>query len=258
MGPAQELLMVSGVTIGFGGILALRHVSLGVAAGGVTAIIGPNGAGKTTLFNVISSFYRPREGTVLFDGQNILQLPTHARSRIGIARTFQNIALFAGMTVLENIKLGAHALLRTNIFGAGLYLGSARREEIALTRQIDDDIIGFLDLAAVRDRPIGGLPYGVQKRVELARALALRPRLMMLDEPFAGLAPAEKREIAACIRRCVTERAITVLLIDHDMETVMGLSNHVVVLQFGTVIASGTALAVQQDPAVINAYLGAE
>jgi branched-chain amino acid transport system ATP-binding protein len=252
----QDLLTVSGVSIGFGGILALSEVSISVAAGSVTAIIGPNGAGKTTLFNVISNFYRPQAGSVLFDGTDILRLPTHARSRIGIARTFQNIALFTGMTVLENIKLGAHAQLKTNVFSAGLYLGWARREEAALTKRIDEEIIGFLDLGDVRDRPIAGLPFGVQKRVELARALAPRPRLMMLDEPVAGMNAAEKLAMAGYIRRCVDERNATVLIIDHDMETVMGLSDHVVVLNFGRVIASGPAAVVQRDPDVINAYLG--
>ena len=252
-----DLLTIDRVGLVFGGITALADVSASVAPGRVTAIIGPNGAGKTSLFNVISGFYRPTSGGITFDGQNLLALPAHARSRLGIARTFQNIALFSGLTVLENIKLGAHAQLRANVFTAGLYVGSAQREENDLTRRIDSEVIRFLDLGDIRDRPIAGLPYGLQKRVELARALVTHPRLLLLDEPFAGMNPTEKAAMAEYIRRCVGDGRTTALLIDHDMEMVMGLSDHVVVLNFGRVIASGAPQAVQRDPSVIDAYLGA-
>jgi branched-chain amino acid transport system ATP-binding protein len=255
---AGVLLAIDRASLSFGGIAALTDVSATVKEGGVTAIIGPNGAGKTTLFNVVSGFYRPQSGTVTFDGRNISALPVHGRAKLGIARTFQNIALFSGLTVLENIKLGSHVRLKANTFTSGLYLGGARREEEALTREIDEDVIGFLGLDGVRDLPTVGLPYGVLKRVELARALALRPRLMMLDEPVAGMTASEKRAMAEYIRRCVAERSTTVLLIDHDMETVMDLSDHVVVLNFGRVIAAGTAAEVRRNPEVINAYLGDE
>jgi branched-chain amino acid transport system ATP-binding protein len=252
-----DLMSIERVSLAFGGIAALSEVSVAVAAGRVTAVIGPNGAGKTSLFNVISGFYRPGAGAVTFDGANILTLPGNARSRLGIARTFQNIALFDGMTVLENIKLGAHAQLRANVLSASIYLGWARREEDDLTRRIEREVLGFLELEEVRDRSIGGLPYGVQKRVELARALVTRPRLLLLDEPFAGMNANEKARMASIIRRCVAELRTTVLLIDHDMEMVMGLSDHVAVLNFGKLIAAGTPDIVRRHPAVIDAYLGA-
>jgi len=221
-------------------------------------VIGPNGAGKTSLFNVVSGFYRPSRGAVSFEGRDILALPAHARSRLGIARTFQNIALFSGMTVLENIKLGAHAQLRANVFSAAIYLGGARREEQELGRRIERDLIDFLDLGEVRDSPIAGLPYGLQKRVEIARALVMRPRLLLLDEPVAGMNAEEKHAMAGIIRRCVADWGATVLLIDHDMSTVMDLSDHVVVLNFGCMIAAGAPGEVRRHPGVVEAYLGAE
>jgi branched-chain amino acid transport system ATP-binding protein len=257
MAAMSDLLTIERVSLAFGGIAALTEVSVAVAAGRVAAVIGPNGAGKTSLFNVISGFYRPNAGTVTFDGKDVLALPGHARSTLGIARTFQNIALFDGMTVLENVKLGAHAQLRANVFSAGVYMIWARREEDDLTRRIERDVLSFLELEEVRDGPIGGLPYGVQKRVELARALVTRPRLLLLDEPFAGMNANEKARMANTIRRCVAEFGTTVLLIDHDMEMVMGLSDHVAVLNFGKLIAAGDPDAVRRHPAVIDAYLGA-
>ena len=252
-----DLLTIDRVSLAFGGIAALSDVSVAVAQGRVTAIIGPNGAGKTSLFNVISGFYRPNAGTVMLEGRNILALPGHARSTLGIARTFQNIALFDGMTVLENIKLGAHAQLSANVFSAGVYMFWATREEDDLTRRIEREVLAFLELDNVRDGPIGGLPYGVQKRVELARALVMRPRLLLLDEPFAGMNANEKARMANYVRRCVAEWGTTVLLIDHDMEMVMGLSDHVVVLNFGKLIAAGDPDTVRRQPIVIDAYLGA-
>jgi branched-chain amino acid transport system ATP-binding protein len=252
-----DLLTIEHISLAFGGIAALTDVSVGVAEGCVSAVIGPNGAGKTSLFNVISGFYRPNGGRVAFAGRDILALPGHARSALGIARTFQNIALFDGLTVLENIKLGAHGQLRANLFSAAVYLGWAKREENDLTRRIDDEVLKFLDLAEVRDGPIGGLPYGVQKRVELARALVTRPKLLLLDEPFAGMNAIERARMASYIRRCVSEWGTTVLLIDHDMEMVMGLSDHVAVLNFGKLIAAGDPASVQRHPMVIDAYLGA-
>jgi branched-chain amino acid transport system ATP-binding protein len=251
-----DLLTIDGVSLAFGGVAALEEVSATVRAGTITAVIGPNGAGKTSLFNVISGFYRPRRGSVTFDARDILALPAHARSGLGIARTFQNIALFAGMSVLENIKLGAHDQLRANVFSAGFYLGWARREETALTRRIDRDVIDFLDLGDIRDRPIAGLPYGLQKRVEIARALVMRPRLLLLDEPVAGMNDAEKGAMSGYIRRCVAEWGTTVLLIDHDMGMVMNLSDHVVVLNFGRMLAAGAPESVRRHPEVIDAYLG--
>jgi branched-chain amino acid transport system ATP-binding protein len=252
-----DLLRIENISLAFGGIAALTDVSVSVAEGRVTAVIGPNGAGKTSLFNVISGFYRPNAGRVTFGDRDVLALPGHARSAMGIARTFQNIALFDGMTVLENIKLGAHAQLRANVFSAAVYFGWAQREEDDLTRQIETEVLKFLELEDVRDAATNGLPYGVQKRIELARALVTRPKLLLLDEPFAGMNAIEKARMATYIRRCVAEWGATVLLIDHDMEMVMGLSDHVAVLNFGKLIASGDPAAVQRHPMVIDAYLGA-
>jgi len=251
------LLDIDRVSVSFGGVKAMDEVSFTAEEGKVTSIIGPNGAGKTTLFNVISGFYTARSGAISFDGTRLDGAPAHARSELGIARTFQNIALFAGLTVLENIKLGAHAQLKSGLFRSALWLGPARREERALTQRIDDEIIDFLDLGAVRDAQVAGLPYGLQKRIELARALAARPRLLLLDEPVAGMTPPEKEKMADYVRKTVDRFGTTVLLIDHDMGMVMGLSDHVVAVNFGKVIAQGRPEAVRNDREVVEAYLGA-
>lgn len=253
----QDLLTLEGVTLGFGGIRALSDVSASVREHGVTAVIGPNGAGKTSLFNVISGFYRASAGTARYAGRDLLATPGKARARLGIARTFQNIALFPGLSVLENVKLGAHSELNSNLLSASVFFGPAAHEEAALTRRIDEEILAPLGLTEIRDKPVVGLPYGQQKRIELARAMVMRPRLLMLDEPFAGMPPPEKRRMAEAIRVFMRAGGVTTLLIDHDMEAVMGLSDHVVVLNFGKVIAAGDAETVRRHPGVIEAYLGA-
>lgn len=253
-----DLLALDNVGLSFGGIRALSEVSMNVPEHQVTAVIGPNGAGKTSLFNVISGFYKAGEGSVSYAGEDLLAKAAHERSGDGISRTFQNIALFAGMTVEENVKLGAHCQFRTGPFSAALYFGRGRREERALSERIVDEILPLLDLEEYADRSVSGLPYGVQKRIELARALVTRPRLLMLDEPFAGMPPPEKAKMSAYIRRIVSETGVTALLIDHDMESIMSMSDQIVVLNFGRVISTGTAEKVQSDPAVIEAYLGEE
>ena len=256
-GPPAPLLQVDGVTLAFGGVKALSGVGFDVQPGSITAVIGPNGAGKTSLFNTISGFYRPTGGSIRFQGEDITRMPAPRRARLGLGRSFQNIALFRGMTVLDNIKLGRHAHLRTNVFDALLYLGRARREEAELRRDIEERIIDFLEIDHIRHAPVAALSYGLQKRVEMARALAMQPRILMLDEPVAGMNREETEDMARFILDVRAEWGVTVLMVEHDMGMVMDLSDHVVVLNFGQVIAQGTPAAVQADPEVNRAYLGA-
>lgn len=256
-GPPAPLLQVDGVTLAFGGVKALSGVGFDVQPGSITAVIGPNGAGKTSLFNTISGFYRPTGGSIRFQGEDITRMPAPRRARLGLGRSFQNIALFRGMTVLDNIKLGRHAHLRTNVFDALLYLGRARREEAELRRDIEERIIDFLEIDHIRHAPVAALSYGLQKRVEMARALAMQPRILMLDEPVAGMNREETEDMARFILDVRAEWGVTVLMVEHDMGMVMDLSDHVVVLNFGQVIAQGTPAVVQADPEVNRAYLGA-
>ncbi len=256
-GPPAPLLQVDGVTLAFGGVKALSGVGFDVQPGSITAVIGPNGAGKTSLFNTISGFYRPTGGSIRFQGEDITRMPAPRRARLGLGRSFQNIALFRGMTVLDNIKLGRHAHLRTNVLDALLYLGRARREEAELRRDIEERIIDFLEIDHIRHAPVAALSYGLQKRVEMARALAMQPRILMLDEPVAGMNREETEDMARFILDVRAEWGVTVLMVEHDMGMVMDLSDHVVVLNFGQVIAQGTPAAVQADPEVNRAYLGA-
>jgi len=253
-----HILEADGLELAFGGIRALADVSLRAPAGGITAVIGPNGAGKTSLFNAISGFYRPSGGTIRFDGADITRVPAHARAALGIARTFQNVALFRGMTVLDNIKLGGHHRLASGPLAAMWYLGKAAGEESRLRAEIERDVIDFLEIDHIRGQRIDALPYGLQKRVELARALAMRPKLLLLDEPVAGMNREETEDMARFILDVQEERGLAVMLIDHDMGMVMDVSSHVVVLNFGKVIAAGTPAEVRASPAVIEAYLGAK
>ena len=253
---ATPLLQVQGVTLAFGGVKALTGVGFDVQPGSITAVIGPNGAGKTSLFNTISGFYRPGGGSIRFQGRDITRIPAPQRAKLGLGRSFQNIALFRGMTVLDNIKLGRHTHLKTNVLDALFYLGRARREEAALRADIEERIIDFLEIDHIRHAPVSALPYGLQKRVEMARALAMQPKILMLDEPVAGMNREETEDMARFILDVRAEWGVTVLMVEHDMGMVMDLSDHVVVLNFGQVIAQGTPAVVQADAEVNRAYLG--
>ncbi|HKD43680.1 MAG TPA: ABC transporter ATP-binding protein [Myxococcaceae bacterium] len=248
-------LVVDKVLLRFGGVTALHNVSFEIEQGTIQALIGPNGAGKTSMLNCISGVYRPQRGSIRFEGRDLNRLAPHRRTQLGLARTFQNIALFKGMTVLDNLLIGRHCHQREGILRGGLYYGWGEREEIA-QRKIVEEIIDFLEIQSIRKKVVGTLAYGLQKRVELARALALEPKLLLLDEPMAGMNAEEKEDMARFIIDINEGREITILMIEHDMGVVMDLSHRVCVLSFGEKIADGVPEEVQQNQAVQSAYLG--
>lgn len=253
---ADLMLSIEDVSLAFGGVEALSAINLSVERGRITSVIGPNGAGKTSLFNVISGFYRAQSGRIVVDGVDLTRARPSRRAAIGVARTFQNIALLRGMSVLDNIKLGAHTNLRSGLISAGLRLKSVLMEEAALRGQIERDLIGLLELDHVRHKPVEELSYGLQKRVELARALVMRPKLLLLDEPVAGMTHDEKQEMGRLVLAMQRQMDMTVLLIEHDMNLVMEISDHLVVMNFGKTIAAGEPADVRANPLVIEAYLG--
>jgi branched-chain amino acid transport system ATP-binding protein len=251
----EPLLDVRDVTLRFGGVTALADVTFDVAPRELFAIIGPNGAGKTSIFNCLSGTYHPQEGTIRLGSVELVGKRPAAIAGLGIARTFQNIGLFTNLDVIDNLMLGRHHLMRTGFFAGALWYGRARREEIAHRRRCEE-LVELLDLGAYHNRPVGMVPYGIQKRIELGRALAMEPKLLLLDEPVAGMNLDETEDMARHVVAVPEELGVATIIVEHDMHLVMDIADRVLVLDFGEVIALGPPAQVQSDRRVIDAYLG--
>ncbi len=250
-------LHVDNISLSFGGIKALQNISFDVNDGEILSVIGPNGAGKTSLINSINGFYKPQHGRVLLDGEDITHLPPYKRAKLGVSRTFQNIALYTNMTALDNLMAARHLHMKSNMLTGAIFWGAAEREEIE-HRRVVEEIIDFLEIEAIRKTTVGTLSYGLRKRVELGRALALEPKLLLLDEPMAGMNVEEKEDMARFILDIHEQRRTTIMLIEHDVGLVMDISDRIVALDFGQKIAEGTPDEISQNEAVIRAYLGQE
>ncbi len=251
-------LRVEDVHLSFGGLKALNGVSVGVRGGEIFSIIGPNGAGKTCLLNCINRFYHPEQGRIFFEGRDISQLKAHRIASVGIARTFQNVELFGHMSVLDNIKLGGHVHLKSGFLSGGIYYGRSRNEEMSFRKQIEEQIIDLLEIQHIRKKVVHTLPYGLQKRVELARALAMKPKILLLDEPATGMNLEETEDMARFILDINEAWGVTIILVEHDMGVVMDISDRLCVLDFGQKIAEGVPEEIRHNEQVIKAYLGEE
>ncbi len=251
----EVILAVDNISLSFGVMKVLDNISFDIRRGEIRSIIGPNGAGKSSMLNVINGFYHPQEGSITFKGETRKRMAPHRAASHGIARTFQNIALFKGMSTLDNIMTGRNLKMKTNLFWQALHIGPARAEEIE-NREAAEKVIDFLDIQAIRKKPVGKLPYGLQKRVELGRALAAEPDLLLLDEPMAGMNSEEKEDMCRFIIDVNSQFGTTIALIEHDMGVVMDLSDRVLVLDYGKQLADGEPDEVRANQAVIDAYLG--